>query len=498
MNTSDYLLADGRPDDVVLVDAGRTVTYDGLRTAAARLAGRLAALDLPPGSRVGVVGNNSLFWVAAYLATMKLGHVAVPFSDKLSVADVERQSSWVGCAAVFLDRRQQRAFGSAFAATMPVLTDAALADEGGPASYWPDDTGTDPDADATLMFTSGTTSGPKAVRVTHRNIQANTDSIVEYLRLSHEDRMLVILPFFYCFGASLLHTHLRVGGSLALCNTFVFPETAIDMLERERCTGFAGVPSSFQLLLRISSFGSRDLPALRLVQQAGGKLPPVLIEELLAAQPGVELFVMYGQTEATARLSYLPPDRVIDKLGSIGRGIPGVELRVVDESGNRVAHGVTGEIVARGANVSPGYWNDPVTSAAKFPGGDLRTGDLAFADEDGYLYVVDRLDDFIKSWGYRISSQEVEAAVLEMTDLVSAAAVGVPDLAAGEAIALVATVRPGAEVNEEDVLAFARARLAKHMVPESVHLVASIPLTASGKVNKPELRRLVRELTAVG
>ena len=501
MNTSDYLLANGRPDDVVLVDAGRSITYAELRAASGGLAARLAALDLEPGSRVGIVGANSLFWVAAYLAVMKLGHVAVPFSDKLSPADVERQSAWVGCAAVFLDRRQRRALGSAFPEPMPVLTDEVLTDEalaGDQAAYWPDDTGTDPDADATLMFTSGTTSGPKAVRVTHRNIQANTDSITEYLRLTRGDRMLVILPFFYCFGASLLHTHLRAGGSLALCNTFVFPETAIDMLERERCTGFAGVPSSFQLLLRISSFGSRDLPALRLVQQAGGKLPPVLIEELLAAQPGVELFVMYGQTEATARLSYLPPDRVVEKLGSIGRGIPGVELRVVDEDGNRVAPGVTGEIVARGANVSPGYWNDPETSAAKFPGGDLRTGDLAFADEDGYLYVVDRLDDFIKSWGYRISSQEVEAGVLEMTELVAAAAIGVPDLEAGEAIALVATVRPGAEVSEEDVLAFARTRLAKHMVPESVHLVSSIPLTASGKVNKPELRRLVSDLTAVG
>ena len=383
VNTSDYLLANGHPEDVVLVEAGRAVTYAELQATSAGLAARLAALGLPPGSRVGIVGPNSLFWVAAYLAVMKLGHVAVPFSDRLPAADAERKSAWVGCAAVFLDHRQRRSLASAFADPMPVITDQTPA--GPRTSYWPEDAGTDPDADAVLMFTSGSTSGPKAVRVTHRNIQANTDSIVEYLSLQREDRMLVVLPFFYCFGASLLHTHLRVGGSLALCNSFVFPETAIDMLERERCTGFAGVPSSFQLLLRISSFGSRPLPTLRLVQQAGGDLPPVLIEELLAAQPRAELFVMYGQTEATARLSYLPPDRVTDRLGSIGRGIPGVELRVVDERGERVAPGVVGEIVARGANVSPGYWRDPETSAAKFPGGELRTGDLAYADERGLL-----------------------------------------------------------------------------------------------------------------
>ncbi len=496
MNTSDYLLAHGRAEDVVLVDGGRPVTYAQLRTAGGRVAAALAALDLPPGSRVAVLGPNSCFWVASYLATMKLGLVAVPLSDKATPTELARQLAWVGCAAVLLDRRCARAFGPALPESAPVLTDELLTVDG--PVLWPDDTPTDPDSDATLMFTSGTTAHPKAVRVTHRNIQANTDSIVTYLSLRRDDRMLVILPFFYCFGASLLHTHLRVGGSLALCNTFVFPETALDLLEREHCTGFAGVPSSFQLLLRISSFGTRSLPALRLVQQAGGKLPPVLVDELLAAAPQVELFVMYGQTEATARLSYLPPDRLQDKRGSIGRGIPGVELSVVDATGDPVAAGVTGEIVARGANVSPGYWNDAAATARKFPGGRLRTGDLAVADDEGFLYVVDRLEHFIKSWGYRISAQEVEACVLEMTDLVSAAAVGVPDLEAGEAIALVATVRPGASVREEDVLAHARGRLAKHMVPRSVHLVPTIPLNASGKVDNPRLRELVTAVTSGG
>ena len=494
MNTSDYLLDNGQAEDVALVEAGRSVTYADLRAAAAKLAAALASRELPAGSRVGIVGANSLFWVAAYLATMKLGHVAVPFSDKLAPADVGRQSAWVGCAAVFMDRRQRRRFGEAFPEEVAVIADDTL--DGDHPPYWPDPGAGDLDADAALMFTSGTTAGPKAVRVTHRNIQANTDSIVSYLGLRHDDRMLVILPFFYCFGASLLHTHLRVGGSLAICNTFTFPETAIDLMEREQCTGFAGVPSSFQLLLRISSFGSRELPSLRLIQQAGGKLPPVLIEELVAAKPQAQLFVMYGQTEATARLSYLPPDKVLEKLGSIGRGIPGVELRIVDEFGAPVPPGVTGEILARGANVSPGYYNDPGESAVKFPDGDLRTGDLAVEDPDGYLFVVDRKDDFIKSWGYRISSQEIEACALAMQDLVSAAVIGIPDLEAGEAVALVATVRPGSTVSADDVVAFTRSRLAKHMVPESVHFVDSIPLNASGKVNKAELRSLVGALAA--
>src|SRR6185437_15830875 len=262
----------------------------------------------------------------AYLAVMKLGHVAVPFSDKLTPDDVRRNASIVGCAGVFADRRVVRRYSAAFGDGLTILTDEAL--RSGQKSYWPPAVRTDPSADAVLMFTSGTTSRPKAVRVTHGNIQANTDSIITFLGLRGDDRVLVILPFFYCYGASLLHTHLRCGGRVVLCDSLVFPEAALDLLEREECTVLAGVPSSFQLLLRASTFAQRALPSLRLIQQAGGKLPPVLIAELVAAKPAAKLFVMYGQTEATARLSYLPPDKLSAKPGSIGNGIPGVRLRV--------------------------------------------------------------------------------------------------------------------------------------------------------------------------
>src|SRR5260370_28495340 len=169
------------------------------------------------------------------------------------------------------------------------------------------------------------------------------------------------------------------------------------MLEREECTVLAGVPSSFQLLLRASTFGQRALPSLRLIQQAGGKLPPVLIEELLAAKPAAKLFVMYGQTEATARLSYLPPDLLQEKLGSIGKGIPGVELRVLDQNGKPVPPGGQAEIYATAANIAPGYHEDPAGSSAKFTSYALHTRDLAVLDDDGYIFVANRRDHFIKS-----------------------------------------------------------------------------------------------------
>jgi len=488
LNTSDYLLADAAPDGTALVDSGERYTYGQLRSAAGRLAAELAALDLPEGSRVGLLGPNSFFWVAAYLAVMKLGHVAVPFSDKLTPDDVRRNAGLVGCAAVFADRRARRRFAAALGDGIAVLTDEALLS--GREPCWPGSRPVDLNADAVLMFTSGSTSRPKAVRVTHGNIQANTDSIITFLDLRGYDRVLVILPFFYCYGASLLHTHLRRGGRVVLCNSFAFPETALDLIEREECTVLAGVPSSFQLLLRASTFAQRALPSLRLIQQAGGKLPPVLVGELLAAKPAAELFVMYGQTEATARLSYLPPDKLRDKPGSVGKGIPGVQLRVLDRDGEPVAPGERGEIYATGANISPGYYGDAAGSAAKFTRYGLRTGDLAVVDDDGYIFIVDRRDDFIKSWGHRVSSQEVEAAALRMEQLVSAAVIGVPDNEAGEAVTLFVTARPGAVVTQDEVLAICRQHLPKYMVPRSVVILDALPLNASGKIAKPRLREM--------
>jgi acyl-CoA synthetase (AMP-forming)/AMP-acid ligase II len=491
MNISDYLLENAQNERPVFVLKERSHTYGELRTAAARLAGELAALGLQPGQRVGLLGQNSLFWAAAYLATMKLGLVSVPFSTMITPEEIGRNAEWVDCKAVFFERRQQRKYSSTFRPDMPLLSEDLL-ESAGP-SVWPATPADfNPDQDAALMFTSGTTARPRAVRVTHRNLYANTESIIEYLALDENERILVILPFYYCFGTSLLHTHLRVGGSLALCNTFTFPETAIDLMESAGCTGFAGVPSSFQLLLRNSTFPRRETPTLRKIQQAGGKLHSVLIDELVKAKPQARVFVMYGQTEATARLSYLPPEQLATKLGSIGRGIPGVSLKVLSEDGNPVKPGEVGEIIAYGDNISPGYFQDSEASAEKFMRGAMRTGDLATVDEDGYLFVVDRKSDFIKSWGYRVSSQDVETCVLRLPEIVSAAAVGVPDLTAGEAIHVFITLRAKAEIEPERIIEHCRQHLAKHMVPEVIHVVKALPLNSNGKVIKPELRKLAQ------
>lgn len=486
---SDYLLASGADDDVVVIDGSATLTYAALRAATERLVGELVSLGLGPGDPIGLLGANSFFWMAGYLAAMKLG-VVVPLSDKLSAEELSSQLEFVGCAAVLVDRRQQRRMAEALG-DLPVVTEEALATEG--PSLWPE-ARVEPNRDAAWMFTSGTTSRPKVVRLTHANLFANTVSIISYLELVRSDRMLVILPFHYVFGASLLHTHLAVGGSLVLCNTFTFPETALELVARHDCTGIAGVPSSFQLLLKASTYANRELPSLRLVQQAGGRLAPSLIHDLRAAQPTSEVFVMYGQTEATARLSYLPPQLLESKLGSIGRGIPGVKLTVEKDDGTQVAPGEQGQIIARGANISPGYVNDPEATVSKFRDGALRTGDLATVDAQGFIYIVGRSGDFIKSWGYRISPQQIEETTLQHEDVAGAVAMGFPDPDAGEAVILAVTATPGRSLDPVALGASLAHHLPKHMMPAQIHVLDELPLTASGKVAREALRTLLENM----
>lgn len=484
MNTCDFLLERGVATDVAIIEHDRPWTYGQLREAVATVAGRIQSLGLPAGSAVLVVGENSVFWIASYLAVMKLNLVAVPLSGRLSAQNLMSKMRWLGAGTILLDRQSQRRLE--LDPWVTTITDEVLDSES--PDYWPQ-TATDSASDAVLMFTSGSTAAPKAVRVTHANLQANTDSIVEYLALTKEDRMLAVLQFFYCFGASLLHTHLRAGGSIVLCNSFAFPETAVEALRRHECTGLAGVPSTFTVLLRRSSYASSDLPHLRLVQQAGGRLPKPLIQELVTAHPRARVYVMYGQTEATARLSYLPPERLSDKLGSIGRGIPGVELQVRGADGMPVLPGEAGEIWARGANVSPGYYRDEVATAGRFTDGWLRTGDLATVDVDGYIYIVDRKEDFIKSWGHRVSALEVEECALNMPEVAGAASVGVPDEVAGEAIVLFVELRTQDAGIGDRLRIHLREHLPRHMVPSEIHVVDRIPLNQNGKINRPGLRQ---------
>jgi len=345
---------------------------------------------------------------------------------------------------------------------------------------------------ASIVYTSGSTGRPRGVMLSHANIVANTRSIVSYMELTERDRVLAILPFSYVFGMSLLNTHLAVGGSVVIENQFMYPTTALDTLQRTECTGLPGVPSTFQILLDSTDLADRHLPALRYACQAGGAMSPATTRRLMSALDHSDIYVMYGCTEATARLAFLPPHDLADHVGSVGMAIPGVEIDVVHDDGSLADAGEVGELVARGANIMQGYWGDPVATAAAIDEHGLHTGDLGVVDADGYLTIVGRTDGMIKSGGHRISPHEIEAVISELAEIVQVAVIGQPDDLLGEEIVavVVPSVLGSATPDDLDdiVRAHAAENLARHKVPSRVVVQSTLPMSAAGKVLRMTLR----------
>lgn len=502
-NFADFLLQGKDEQRCALTFPDSSYSYAELVRGVERVSTALArTIGAPVGARALLVDDNSFFWACAYLGTIRSGLVSVPVSPRITQAEWHSILKTTQAEVVFSSSRFAARNREAFSTVHLVTGDTAISGLSCrsqiefPAILASSDPPT-PSAEvsrdklATLMFTSGSTGRSRGVMVTHGNLIANTTSIIQYLELTEADRIMTVLPWHYCFGASLLHSHLGAGGSSVVDPRFLYPENILDNMIESRCTGFAGVPSHFQTLLRRTSLKKRSFPDLRYVQQAGGRLAPVFVEELRQALPGARVFLMYGQTEATARLSYLAPEDLPSKPGSIGRGIPGVELRVVDASGRDVAPGEVGEIVARGENVTAGYWQDPEETAACFsPDGQLRTGDMATVDQEGFIYIVDRAKDFLKCDGERVSCRSIEDTMVQCPEVLEAAVIGVPDDVQGEAVKVfvIPKVMPCPPDFEARFQQFCRDHLVSRLRPRQIVVVSTLPKSDSNKVLKWKLK----------
>lgn len=342
---------------------------------------------------------------------------------------------------------------------------------------------------AVILFTSGSTGNPKGVMLTHYNLIYNTNSIIEYLKLTNKDRVETVLPFYYCYGTSILHTHFRVGGSLVINNKFMFPQTVIEDINKYNCTGFSGVPSTYQILLRMTDMKNTKFPTLRYITQAGGKLPEIFIKQLIDILGVVDIFIMYGQTEATARLSYLPPYLIKEKMNSIGRGIKGTQLQVLNSEGKKVKVGEIGEVVAQGDNIMKGYFNDKQATDKVLIKGKLYTGDVAKVDDEGYIYIVAREKNIIKSGGIRISPKEIEDVILQIPEVVECVVIGVLDDILGEAAkAFVVLVADKPFVDFKYILDFCKKQLPSYKTPRYIEFLSTLPKNSSGKVLIKQLK----------
>jgi acyl-CoA synthetase (AMP-forming)/AMP-acid ligase II len=322
----------------------------------------------------------------------------------------------------------------------------------------------------------------------HSALIANTESIVQYLKLTQDDRVMAVLPFFYSYGNSIMLTHIAVGGTLVVNQSFMYPNVILQQMVEHEVTGFSGVPSTYSILLNRSALEKFSFPSLRYLTQAGAAMSPVLAEKLQSLFPGIAIYIMYGQTEASARLAYLEPDDLVQRVGSIGKAIPGVVLTLRGKDGKEVQVGQTGEIVARGENIMAGYWQNPDESAKVLRREGLWTGDLARQDSDGFLYIVSRKSDIIKSGSHRIGPQEIEDTLAEHPSVHEVAVVGIADEILDERILACVVLNEGRKCHEKDLIKHCRKELPAYKVPHEVRFFRDLPKTATGKVKKTELQ----------
>jgi len=490
------------PHKVALVQQGRRATYGEVDERADRIAGALIASGAEPGERVVVYMESSIDAVAAYFGILKAGCVVIMASPGLRterLAYIVKNSG----AGALITQSSRRAIALSLdcPSLNAVFTCDAAAPEEGPVMIAgrraPRGTGdrSQPGIDADLamiIYTSGTTASPKGVMLSHLNILSAAHSIVSYLEQGEDDVVINTMPLSFDYGLYQVLMAFLVGGTVVLEPSWTYPYQVLDVMRRERVTGFPGVPSTFALFLAMRDIGRVELPPLRFITNTAAALPVPHIRALRELFPRARLFSMYGLTECK-RVSYLPPEQLDQRPTSIGKGMPNVQVRVVDGEGNEVPPGVAGELVVRGSNVMLGYWGLPEETArflkaGRYPGErDLYTGDLFTRDREGYLYFVARKDDIIKCGGEKVSPREVEQVLYALPGVAEAAVVGVPDEILGHAIKAVIVKDAAAVLDAAGVLQHCAQLLEPTKVPKYVEFAAALPKTENGKIGRKDL-----------
>jgi len=499
-----------RSPGVRAISAGETtLTYDQLLHDATAVAHSLRASGVQAGDRVIVFGPNTITAAVSFWAVVMCGAVVVMISPRtpshklawvLKDADAAAlitDESLVGVAVaagltklrVVVVAGPPPALGDLFDLAASVTLDEAVA----AGSHVCDDLPVPARTDlAALVYTSGSSGEPKAVMVTHDNVDAAATAIRGYLDLTCRDVLLCALPLSFDYGLYQMIMSVQAGARLVLERSFDLPGQILNTVVREGVTVFPGVPTMFAMLARLPSLERWDLTGVRTITSTGSALATEQVAWLRGAFPRAQIFSMYGLTECK-RCTYLPPVDLERKPGSVGVAIPGNEIWLVDAEDRVVAAGEVGELVVRGPTVMAGYWRRPEETSRRLrPGPDpgefvLYTGDLCRLDDDGYLYFVSRMDDVIKSRGEKVAPAEVEAALRSSPGVLEAAVVGRPDEVLGQAIHAFVVVDNRSQVTPAVLRAACCERLEPFMVPQAIEIVDTMPRTANGKIEKAAL-----------
>ena len=483
-----------------IVSRGITTTYGELQMQVAAMRGALDGLGVGKGDRVALLCGNTIEFVVAYFACLGRGIVCVPLNPTAPAPELQRELSVVGARAVVVAPSAVAAWSGVdrsalghlvhVIATTGDLGDALqfrdlLQHEAAPVvDMQPNDL-------AIMLFTSGTAGSPKAAMLSHGNLQSNLDQLAQVRRLDHTDVVFGVLPLFHIFGLNVVLAYsLMRGASLVLVERFD-PMTAIETIRDRKVTLIPGAPPLWMAFEQMPTLPKDSFASVRIALTGASKMPEHTTRALFERY-GLLVTEGYGLTECApvvTTTTNVEKTTALTKIGSIGRVLPGVEVRLVDESGENALRGDAGEIWVRGPNVFLGYFEDPqATARALTADGWLRTGDIAVIDDDGFFYLVDRAKDLIIVSGFNVYPAEVEEAIREHSAVAQAAVVGVEHPHSGEAVRAYVVLRQDAHLDEDAVIDHCRARLARYKCPTKVLFVSQLPTGATGKVLRRELR----------
>ncbi|MGW4407743.1 acyl-CoA synthetase [Nonomuraea sp. NPDC004702] len=500
MTTRQHTIGDLLRRSAARFPAKTAVIYGNVRQSYAdldlevnRTANALAARGVAKGDRFALFSHNNHAFVVAYFALARLGAISVPINFMLGPREVAYILEHSGATGMLAEEALLPVAEAAAGPAVRVRGVIGAAEGWESFSTWRGDDA-EPQVEIAaddpiqLMYTSGTESRPKGATLSSGSLLAQYVSCVVDGEMSSDDVEVHALPLYHC---AQLHCFLTPGIYLGATNLILpgaDPASILATIEGERATKLFCPPTVWIALLRHPDFDRRDLSSLRKGYYGASIMPVEVLKEISARLPDVRLFNFYGQTEMAPLATILRPEEQLTRLGSAGRPALNVETRIVDDEDRPVAPGVVGEIVHRSPHAMLGYWNDPDKTAEAFRGGWFHSGDLGVMDADGYLSVVDRKKDMIKSGGENVASREVEEVIYQHPAVAEAAVFGVPDERWIEAVTAAVVLREGAALTAAELNAFLRERLASFKTPKNVVFVDALPKNASGKVLKRELR----------
>lgn len=486
------------PDKALTVFESETTTYADMAARATELAGGLYERGIAKGDVVGVLSYNCPEFLETIFAANRLGAIAMPINWRLAFPEVRYILEHSKARALICDETLVGVANDATAGLEDQLLRVSIAPSApdGWARLADVRTATPPppsgpvaaDDVHRLMYTSGTTGRPKGVMLTHGNLAwKNLAHLVEF-GLTSADLGLACGPLYHVGALDLTTTTLIAAGATTIVHRAFDAAAVVDELERSRVTTVWLAPAMVNAVMALPGIERRDLSSVRVVINGGEKMPIPLIERIQRTFPSAWFADAYGLTETVSGDTFLDRNSVIAKIGSVGRPCLHLEVDIWDADGNSLPAGESGEVVMRGPKVFKGYWRDPQATAAAFAGGWFHTGDIGVRDEDGYLFIVDRVKDMIVSGGENVASSEVERALYEHPDILEAAVVGQSDERWGEVPVAYVVLRAGAKASADELLNHCRGQLARFKVPKEIFFLNALPRNPSGKVLKRDLR----------